>query len=79
MPWKIDIGIHDGTVTGRDSNVVTTKNGGQEPLESLEDCQNEVKQLVEWYARKGYGLWYCNIIAPDGSKHESGFEPESYG
>lgn len=64
--WRLDLGVHRGTVNSRDYHSTTTKFSNDEPLESLEDCKETAKQWEDNYRQLGLLIWYGNAIAPDG-------------
>lgn len=69
-PWRIAIGIHQGTMMSRDFHSVSTKfDDSSAPLQSLADCIECAQAWRENYRKLGYFIWYAHAIAPDGTKH----------
>lgn len=60
--WKLSIGCHKGTLMSRDSDQVE--------LDSLEACEEYVKESEKFWQQIGYFVWFANAFAPDGTKHQ---------
>jgi len=65
--WRISIGIHRGTMTSRDNNLVYEHfDDPTKPLISLEECRETAKKWEESYHSMGYFIWFGTAISPDG-------------
>jgi len=58
--WRLDYGIHRGTLVSRDSDV------------SLYDSEAEARAAFQrkhaFHRGFGYSVWYAYLYAPDGTK-----------
>ncbi len=68
MGWKLDVGMHKGTMMSRDTIIVDCDDE-YKPLETFDDCLRVAKEHQARYAGFGAYLWYAHAIAPDGTRH----------
>jgi hypothetical protein len=69
MSWKFNIGIHRGTLTSRDSQVVAEHfDDHTKPLTSLEEVTETAKKWQSTYARSGYVIWFAKALSPEGTE-----------
>jgi len=66
FPWKLNWGIHCGTIMSRDV-------GDEEFARTREALIQEVERLKEEFGEIGYYLWYASIIGPNGKQQEEIF------
>ena len=66
--WKLSVGCSNGTSSSRDFDLKTHKFSSNEPLNSLEDCIQCVKDWQEEWSKIGYYAVFADAIAPDGSQ-----------
>ena len=77
--WKLDIGVHKGTMMSRDSQIITSSFEDYEvPLKSLEDCVKCAKAWEQNYLQMGYMIWYARAFSPDGTRHDNLVRGHSY-
>jgi hypothetical protein len=78
-PWRLNIGIHSGTMISRDSGSHTVKfHDSSAPLESLEDCIECAKAWEANYRSMGYYIWFATAIAPDDTRYSNVVPSVSY-
>ena len=58
--WRVDHGIHRGTITSRDS--------GSREYDTEKDARDGFQESKTWYANMGYVIWFAYLYAPDGTK-----------
>lgn len=69
--WKVNYGIHNGTLDSRD---VHTQGG----YASQEECENAVRELETSYAELGYVIWFAHAVDPGGNRFQLREEDISY-
>lgn len=60
-PWRLHIGIHNGTLMSRDD-------GWYENIPDLATCKERVSSDEAWYKGIGYVIWFAQAIAADGTE-----------
>lgn len=65
MSWKLDIGIHKGTIISRDGGSHCTKfSDPSKPLESLQDCIETAKEWQRVASSMGYFVYIADAYGP---------------
>jgi len=65
--WRLSIGVHRGTITSRESEVMSEHfDDPSKPLTSLEECRETAKKWEQQYRSLGCQIWYGRAISPDG-------------
>jgi hypothetical protein len=59
--WKLDYGIHRGTMISRDCEVIPGLDGEQ-------GCRYALAQVERYVASIGSYIWYAYAISPDGTR-----------
>ena len=58
--WQLSIGCHDGTLTGRDSEL--------REFDSLEECKNNLKESERFWNSIGHFVWFATAYGPNGEE-----------
>ena len=67
MSWKLQQGLHRGTITSRDGGEYTTNRDGT-PLQSLEECKAVARENAMAWASYGATSWYATAVSPEGER-----------
>jgi hypothetical protein len=59
--WKLEHGIHQGTITSRDT-------GAPEEYDSKEKALMAYRTHRKFYRKIGYRIWFCVLTSPDGKQ-----------
>jgi hypothetical protein len=62
--WGISIGIHQGTITSRDTDETSWEH------DSFQACQDALTQAIAYLTPRGCYIWFAEAIAPDGTRHK---------
>lgn len=58
--WKLNHGIHRGTITSRDAT--------SQEFDSKEEALASLSKQKKFYRRIGYKIWFAELVDPEGEK-----------
>ena len=62
--WRLNHGIHRGTITSRDST--------SQEFDTKEQALASLQKQKRFYRSIGYKIWFANLISPDGENTNLG-------
>lgn len=63
--WRLELGVHRGTMMSRDFHSTKTHFDSDKLLLSLKDCQETANKWEQNYHSLGLFIWYGTAYSPD--------------